>query len=281
MGVALMFDQGQLADAPIGLTQLQAKLVGQPHQPLARPVEKLRVGREHHRLRLHRRVDHDASEVGRLQRLGSGRHRQALLQKRLQLLLSHPLAPARQRGAIKNQSVLEKLLAAEVLEVRVLYPALAQRLVGQIVAVLEDRKSRHQPRRQRRTAGFVGVNRTQLLPQEPPIDRPREPHQRMIEIDDLIEPRAKQILRAGLSPLLRSHVRPLSRSQREDGITPADSRESQNRFCKETTRRRPKTCKYHYFAGDNQSHRSTPCGFFTDDYFTYRSGYLYFSSSAP
>src|SRR5580704_18489077 len=57
----------------------------------------------------------------------------------------------------------------------------------------------------------------------------------------------------------------LSRSQREDGITPADSRESQNRFCKETTRRRPKTCKYHYFAGDNQSHRSTACGFFTDD----------------
>ena len=32
------------------------------------------------------------------------------------------------------------------------------------------------------------------------------------------------------------------------------------------TRRRPKTCKYHYFAGDNQPHRSTACGFFTDDY---------------
>ncbi len=58
----------QLADAPIGLTQLDAKPMGQPHQPLARPLEKLGVGREHHRLRLHRRVDHDASEVGRLQR---------------------------------------------------------------------------------------------------------------------------------------------------------------------------------------------------------------------
>jgi hypothetical protein len=57
----------------------------------------------------------------------------------------------------------------------------------------------------------------------------------------------------------------LSRSQPEDGITPADSTESQNRFCKEMTRRRPKTCKYHYFAGDNQSHSSTACGFFTDD----------------
>jgi hypothetical protein len=123
----------------------------------------------------------------------------------LQLPLSHPLAPARQRGAIKNQAVLEKLLATEVLEVRVLYPALAQHLVGQIVAVLEDRKPRHQPRRQRWTAGFVDVNRAQLVLQEPPIDRPRQPHQRMIEIDDLIEPRAKQILLAGLTRL-RPHA---------------------------------------------------------------------------
>jgi hypothetical protein len=92
-------------------------------------------------------ADHDASKVGRLQRRGSGRRRQALLQKRLQLLLSHP------RGAIKNQAVLEKLLAAEALKVWVLYPALAQHVVGQIVAVLEDRKPRHQPRRQRWTAG--------------------------------------------------------------------------------------------------------------------------------
>jgi hypothetical protein len=87
----------------------------------------------------------------------------------------------------------------------------------------------------------------------------------MIEINDLIEPRAKQICSP---PSRRSFGRmpdSLSRSQREDGITPADSRESQNRFCKETTRRRPKTCKYRYFAGDNQSHRSTACGFFTDD----------------
>src|SRR5260370_15912184 len=128
MGVALMLDQRQLANAPIGLTQLHAEFVGQSHQPLARPVEKLRVGREHYRLRLHRRVDHDASEVGRLHRRGSGRHRQALLQKRLQLLLSHPLAPARQRRAVTNQSVLETLLAAEAFEASDLYPPLPQHL---------------------------------------------------------------------------------------------------------------------------------------------------------
>jgi hypothetical protein len=41
VGIALMLDQGELADAPIGLTQLHADLLGQPHQPLARPIEKL------------------------------------------------------------------------------------------------------------------------------------------------------------------------------------------------------------------------------------------------
>jgi hypothetical protein len=45
MGEALMLDQCQLANAPVGLTQLHAKPVGQPHQPLARPIEKLCVGR--------------------------------------------------------------------------------------------------------------------------------------------------------------------------------------------------------------------------------------------
>jgi hypothetical protein len=35
--------------------------------------------------------------------------------------------------------MLEKRLAAEVLEVRILHPAIAQSLVGKVVAVLEDR----------------------------------------------------------------------------------------------------------------------------------------------
>jgi hypothetical protein len=35
--------------------------------------------------------------------------------------------------------MLEKRLAAEVLEVRILHPAIAQSLVGKVVGVLEDR----------------------------------------------------------------------------------------------------------------------------------------------
>ena len=54
MGVALVLDQSQLADPPIGLAQPHPKLLGQAHQPLARPVEQLGAGREHHRLRAFR-----------------------------------------------------------------------------------------------------------------------------------------------------------------------------------------------------------------------------------
>src|SRR5262249_58185840 len=50
-----------------------------------------------------------------------------------------PSAGARQRRTVEHQRVLEKLLAAEVLEVRVLHPAIAQSLVGKVVSVLEDR----------------------------------------------------------------------------------------------------------------------------------------------
>ena len=51
---------------------------------------------------------------------GSGGNRQALLEQRLQPFLAHPVAPARQRGAIEHQPMLEELLAAEELVIGVL-----------------------------------------------------------------------------------------------------------------------------------------------------------------
>ena len=47
-----MLDQSQLADPRIGLAQAHSELLRQSHQPLARPVQQLGVGRERHRLRL-------------------------------------------------------------------------------------------------------------------------------------------------------------------------------------------------------------------------------------
>ena len=63
-------------------------------------------------------------------RVRPGRHRQALLQQRLELLLPHPLAPTRQRRTVEHQRMMEKLLATEVLEARILHPAIAQSLVA-------------------------------------------------------------------------------------------------------------------------------------------------------
>src|SRR6516165_7059586 len=104
--------------------------------------------------------------------------------------------------------MLEKLLAAEVLEIRVLHPAIAQSLVGKVVAVLEDRQPCHQPRRQRRLARLVRVDRTESFFQKTPVDRPCQLHQRVVHVDDLIKPCAEQILLAALPPLAWSHRKP-------------------------------------------------------------------------
>jgi hypothetical protein len=168
-------------------------------------VHQLGVGREGDRLLLHGGVDDHLREVGGLRRAGAGRDRQALLQQRREPLGAHALPPAGQRGALERQRVLEELLAAEQLEVGVLEPALAQRLVGEVVQMLEDREPGHQPGRQGRPAGILVVDLAKALLEEAPVDRLRELHQCVIGIDDLIEPRPKQIGLAALAPLLGSH----------------------------------------------------------------------------
>ena len=140
-------------------------LLGEPHQPLARPMHQLGVGRERHRLRLHRGVDDDPGEVRRLGRAGPRRRVQALLNERDELLLAHPLAPARQGGPVERRLVDEELFAAKELKVWVLDPARAELFVGEIVRVLEDRKPRHQPCGQRRVARLVRIDRAEPLPQ--------------------------------------------------------------------------------------------------------------------
>src|SRR3974377_326895 len=181
----------------------------------------------------------------------------ALLRQSNELLPPHALAPACQRGAIEHQPVLEELFAAEILVIRVLDPMLAQRLVGEVLHVLEDAEPSHQTRWQRRMTRLVRVDRAKLLFQETPVDRSRQPHQRVLQIDDLIQTRAEQILLAGLPSLLWLHCESLRPTQgREHRITASDSRESPNRICKETRRQTPQTGKFDYFITLNQSVRS-------------------------
>jgi hypothetical protein len=138
--------------------------------------------------RLHRGIDDDASKIIGLHRASPGCDRQALLQQRLQPFFAHAIAPVGHRGAIERQPVLEKLLPAEVLVIRVLEPQFAHHLVAEVVGVFDDRKPRHQTRRQRRLAWAILVNGAEFLLQKSPVDRPRQLHQRVFRIDDLVEP---------------------------------------------------------------------------------------------
>src|SRR5258707_8102411 len=95
----------------------------------------------------------------------------------------------------------EHHFAAEILEIRVLYPPVAQRLVREIVHMFEDEQPGHQPCWQWRLPRPYPTYRAETLRQKIPINLRPEPHQPMAKIDDLLQRRAKQIVLAGLAPL--------------------------------------------------------------------------------
>ena len=84
----------------------------------------------------------------------------------------------------------EAQLAAEVLVIGVLDPARAQRLVREVVRVLQDEESGHQPRRQTGLAWSCLTDRGKAPIEEAPVDLRRQPRQRMVQIDDLFQPAA-------------------------------------------------------------------------------------------
>src|SRR5258706_13976078 len=87
----------------------------------------------------------------------------------------------------------EHHFAAEILEIRVLYPPVAQRLVREIVHMFEDEQPGHQPCWQWRLPRPYATYRAEGLRQKIPINLRRQPHHRMAKIDDLLQRRAKQI----------------------------------------------------------------------------------------
>jgi hypothetical protein len=133
------------------------------------------------------------------------RHRQALLQQADQLLFAQALAPMGQRRAVERQFVTEAQFAAEELVIRVLQPARAQRLVRQIVHVLQDQQPGYQPGRQWRLSGARRAHPGKPRVEKLPIDRARQPHQRMTQIDDRFQRRPQQILLT-IVPWLRHRV---------------------------------------------------------------------------
>src|SRR5258705_4803457 len=90
----------------------------------------------------------------------------------------------------------EHHFAAEILEIRVLYPPVAQRLVREIVHMFEDEQPGHQPCWQWRVPRPYATYRAEALRQKIPINLRREPQQRMAKIDYLLQRAWEQILLA-------------------------------------------------------------------------------------
>src|SRR2546429_3461672 len=148
--------------------------------------------------------------------------------RRSSSLLPKALAPMAQVRALVRKLVLEELLSSEVLEIRVIDPALARTFVGQAVNMLEQKKPDHKPCRNSRPT-TVAVQRCDLAVDKVPVDLTRELHQLVPHVDDLVQLRAEQITRSCRLVLFRPH-----RSLRYGGdrITLLDSRETRKRNCK-------------------------------------------------
>src|SRR6201987_4941358 len=226
MGIAPDHDGGALGQAQIALAQFDALALGQIDQLLDRAVDKPRVRWMGGRFLLHGGVHHNPFEIIGLDRSAPVRHRAGLLPPRGDLLLPQPLAPAGQRRAVERQLVPEHRFSAEILEIRVLYPPVAQRLVRQIVRVFEDEQPGHQPRWQRRLARPYATDRTEALRQKIPINLRREPHQRVAKVDDRLQRRAKQVVLAIVARL--AHDSPPTANLAVKGITNRPNPESQN-----------------------------------------------------
>src|SRR5256886_5875320 len=194
--------------------------------PLDRGVQKLRIGREGDVLGLHGGIDRDPRQILRPQRPALVRHPQALGEEKFQRV-AEALAPMAQVRALVRKLVLEELLSSEVLEIRVIDPALARTFVGQAINMLEQKKPDHKPCRNSGPT-TVAIQRCDLAVDKVPVDLTGELHQLVPHVDDLVQLRAEQITRSCRLVLLRPH-----RSLRYgDRITLLDSRESRKRNCK-------------------------------------------------
>src|ERR1700756_1962983 len=97
--------------------------------------------------------------------------------------------------ALVRELVLEELLPGEVLEIRVIDPALAHAFVRQPVNVLEQQQPDHEARFDSRPPLFA-VERRKLAIDKAPVELARELYQLVLQVDDLVQPGAKQITRS-------------------------------------------------------------------------------------
>ncbi|MET4117979.1 hypothetical protein ABIB85_004337 [Bradyrhizobium sp. JR1.5] len=126
------------------------------------------------------------------------RHPQALGQQQLQIVADPQIR------ALVRERVLEELFAGEVLEIRIVDPALTDPLIGPPVNVLEQQQPGHEAGLNPRPA-VLAVERRDLAVDPVPIDLAGKQNQLVLQIDDLVEPSPEQIVRSRRLVLLRPH----------------------------------------------------------------------------
>lgn len=160
--------------------------------------------------------------------------------------------------------MLEIDFAAEVLEVGVIDPALAHRLIGKVMHMLEDVQAHHHARRHAGSAG-LGIMGTVSRIEPHPVDPMRQPHQRVLHVDDVLEPCPEQVVRSVTTTSLRAHPIPprLSSPDRESHLSTGRNPKRAN--CSLSSPKSPKPCNIDYFANTKTPNRSIGWAFFTWD----------------
>ncbi len=148
--------------ALVGLLERQSGALGEPCEFSSCNLQQAAVSRVGNCFLLDRRIDNHALELGRPYGFHLHGRRNCCREHLLDAGFAQRLPKAHEVGRIAWQARLEIVLAAEVLEVHVLCPALANRLITFVVCVLQVEQSDHQPGRQARTSGSAMARARQL-----------------------------------------------------------------------------------------------------------------------
>ena len=193
MRVPALLEEQALADAHVGLPQLDALGLGLLHQPLPRSLVEPSVGGEAHVLLLHGGVHVHALELTHLHQLQAQARLDGFLQELLGAGLADAPPPAGHARGVDRQPMLEELHARQVLPVGVLQPAGQHLLIAQIEGVLQVVQRHHQTRRHTRPAHTLGVGDAERLLEPRPVHLVGETHQRVTAIHHVDQLHAEEV----------------------------------------------------------------------------------------
>jgi len=222
VGVAARLAAQRLAFLGVGLFARDAGPLGSADHLVSGDLQQPAVHRVGDGLGLHGAVDDDALEIGGAHGPDVDRAFDGGLEQLLQAVLTQQAPKAADLGGVARQARLVVVIATEELPLHVLGPTLDQLFVAEVEAVLQVQQADHQAHWQAWAAGRADataefavecasqifadqtLSRLRLMGQlgcHRRLDRgPRQPcgqhRQRVLQIDHLVQARAKKVRRA-------------------------------------------------------------------------------------